>query len=35
MPAASFELLPTVLLSTIAVGLTLLGIVAINRRDIG
>jgi ABC-2 type transport system permease protein len=35
MPAASFELLPTVLLTTIAVGLTLLGIVAMNRRDIG
>jgi ABC-2 type transport system permease protein len=35
MPAASFELLPTVLLMTFAVGLTLLGIVAMNRRDIG
>ena len=35
MPAASFELVPIVLLVIVAVGLTLLGMAAMNRRDIG
>ena len=35
MPAASFELLPTTILVLVAVGLTLVGLTAVNRRDIG
>ena len=35
MPAASFELVPTTLLTLVAVGLTVGGLAGINRRDIG
>jgi ABC-2 type transport system permease protein len=35
MPAASFELLPTTILVLVAAGLTLAGLMAVNRRDIG
>lgn len=35
MPAASFELLPVAMLVLVAVGLTFVGLVAMNRRDIG
>jgi ABC-2 type transport system permease protein len=34
IPASSFELLPVLLLSAIAVALTWVGLAAINRRDI-
>ncbi len=35
LPAASFELRPLVLLLVVAAGLVLIGLVAMNRRDIG
>lgn len=35
LPAASFELLPVVALVLVAVGVTLIGLVGLDRRDIG
>ncbi len=35
LPAADFELLPLVLLMVVATGLAMVGLAAINRRDIG
>jgi ABC-2 type transport system permease protein len=35
LPAASFELLPVVMLVVVAVGLTIAGLIGISRRDIG
>ena len=35
LPAASFELLPILVLVLVAVGFVLVGLAAVNRRDIG